>query len=223
MSIIHDDVVLGKNVTVESHCILGHPTPLADGRPLIIGDNSLVRSHSVLYAGSTFGSALTTGHHVTVREKITAGDGLQVGTLSDLQGHTEFGDHVRMHSNVHVGQGSTIGSYVWIYPYSVLTNDPHPPSDHLEGVRVQDFAVIATMSCIMPGVTVGTRALVAAHSMVNRDVPADTIVGGVPAKELGPTSKVQLRDGNGPAYPWMRHFHRGYPADVVLEWRRTYM
>jgi acetyltransferase-like isoleucine patch superfamily enzyme len=219
MTIVDDNVILGNNVTVESHCVIGHRSTPSDDRPLIIGDNSLIRSHSVFYAGSTFGPGLVTGHHVTVREHIDAGPGLQIGTLSDLQGHLRIGAHVRTHSNVHLGQRSVIGNYVWIFPYTVLTNDPHPPSDgYLEGVTVEDYAVLATMSCIMPGVTVGSRSLVAAHSLVNRDVPPDTVVAGVPAKAVGPTSRVQLRDGSGPAYPWMRHFHRGYPPEVVAEW-----
>ena len=45
------------------------------------------------------------------------------------------------------------------------------------------------------------------------------MVGGVPARVIARTSDVKLRDGyRRAAYPWMRHFHRGYPADVVAGW-----
>src|SRR5581483_1539376 len=113
---------------------------------------------------------LTTGHRVTVREGAQAGKNLQIGTLCDIQGHCTIGDYVRFHSNVHIGQRAKIGNFVWIFPYVVLTNDPHPPSDVLIGVEVEDFASIATMSVILPGVKVGTHSLVAAHSSVSRDV-----------------------------------------------------
>jgi len=161
---------------------------------------------------------------VTVREHTVAGDGWHLGTLSDVQGEVTIGQYVHMHSSVHVGQLTVIGDYVWIFPYTVLTNDPHPPSDgYLEGAVVEDFAVIATMCCILPGVRVGTRSLVGAQSLVTRDVPPDTVVAGVPAKERGPTGNVKLRDETGaPAYPWMRHFHRGYPPEVVADWEATY-
>jgi acetyltransferase-like isoleucine patch superfamily enzyme len=151
---------------------------------------------------------------------MTVGVDLQIGTLSDFQGHAEIGDHVRTHSNVHIGQRTKIGNYVWIFPYTVFTNDPHPPSDgFLDGVVVEDYAVIATMVSLMPGVRVGTRSLVGAHALVTRDVAPDTVVGGVPAKAIGRTSDIPLRDGSGrPAYPWMRHFHRGYPAEAVERW-----
>jgi acetyltransferase-like isoleucine patch superfamily enzyme len=222
-SIVHDNVVLGSDVTVESHCEIGHPTPLAEGRPLIIGDGALIRSYSCFYEGSTFGPGLKTGHRVTVRELLTAGPGLQIGTLSDFQGHAELGDYVRTHSNVHIGQHSTVGSYVWIFPYTVLTNDPHPPSETMRGVVLEDYSVVATMSVILPGVRVGTRSLVAAHSCVGKDVAPDTVVGGSPAKYLCDTSRVKLRDGSGrSAYPWMRHFHRGYPPEVVERWKHEF-
>jgi acetyltransferase-like isoleucine patch superfamily enzyme len=220
-TIVHDNVVLGDGTVVGAFCELGHASSTEVAGPLEIGPGSLIRSHSVLYEGSSFGPELRTGHHVTLREGLRVGRNLQVGTLSDLQGRTTIGDHVRLHSNVHIGQWARIGSFVWLYPYTVLTNDPHPPSDGcFAGVEVGDYAVVATMCCLLPGVKVGTRALVAAHSLVNRDVAPDTVVGGSPARPLGPTSGILLRDGSGePAYPWMRHFHRGFPPEVVARWR----
>ena len=84
----------------------------------------------------------------------------------------------------------------------------------MSGATVQDYAAIATMSILLPGVTVGKGALVGAHSSVNRDVAADTVVAGSPAKFICETSKVKLKDGSGnAAYPWRKHFHRGYPEE----------
>ena len=218
-TIIHDSTMIDDNSVVGSHCELGHPSRSAEGRPLVIGKNSLIRSHSIFYEGSTFGEGLTTGHRVTVRELTTAGKHLQIGTLSDIQGHCEIGNYVRTHSNVHIGQKSKIGNFVWIFPYVVLTNDPHPPSNICIGCEIDDYAAIATMSVILPGVKVGKGALVAAHSSVHRDVEPHTAVGGSPAKFLCETRKIKRRDGSGePAYPWTTHFHRGYPEDLVSMW-----
>lgn len=218
-SIVYDDVVIGDNSVIESNCEIGYPTKLADGAPLIFGKNTLVRSHSVFYQGSTFGDNLVTGHRVTVREFTKAGRNMQIGTLSDFQGDCEIGDYVRTHSNVHIGKLAKIGNFVWIYPYVVLTNDPQPPSNYFVGVTVCDYAVIATMSVILPGIKVGERSLVAAHSMVNKDVPENMVVGGSPAKVICETDKIKLKDGSGRnAYPWTKHFHRGYPPDVVKKW-----
>lgn len=219
-SIVHDNTEIGDNSVIGSHCEIGHPAPRAKGRPLIIGAGAHIRSHSIFYEGSTIGERLQTGHRVTVREGTTAGVNLQIGTLGDIQGTCQIGDYVRFHSNVHIGQHSTIGDYVWIFPYVVLTNDPHPPSELMLGVTVEDFAAIATMSVILPGVVVGRGALVGAHSSVSRDVGPDQVVAGVPAKVVCRTDEIKLKDGSGrPAYPWRRHFYRGYPEDAVAEWQ----
>lgn len=222
-SIVHEGVFIGDNSVIESHCEIGHPTKLTGDPKLIIGKDSLIRSHSIFYQGSTFGEKLTTGHRVTIRENVRAGMNLQIGTLCDFQGDCELGDYVRTHSNVHIGKHSKIGDFVWIFPYVVLTNDPHPPSNYLVGVTVQGYAVIATMSVILPGVTIGEHSLVAAHSMVNCDVEPHIVVGGSPAKKICDTSKIKLKDGTGrDAYPWPGHFHRGYPEDIVQKWMETY-
>lgn len=218
-SIVHDNVELGDGCSIGSHCEIGCPTPRAQGRPLVFGAGALVRSHSVFYEGSSFGERLVTGHRVTVREGTLAGINLQIGTLGDIQGTCHIGNYVRFHSNVHIGQHSHLGDFVWIFPYVVLTNDPHPPSEVMRGVTVEDYAAIATMSIVLPGVRIGRGALVGAHSSVSRDVRPDTVAAGAPAKEVCPTTDIKLRDGSGqPAYPWRRHFHRGYPDTVVENW-----
>jgi acetyltransferase-like isoleucine patch superfamily enzyme len=218
-SIVHDRVVLAADCVIGSHCIIGYPTPLAEGQPLIIGRNALIRSHSTFYEGSILGDDLVTGHGVVVREKVRAGTNLQIGTFGDLQGDTEIGDYVRLHSNVFIGKFARLGNFVWIFPYVVLTNDPHPPSNVMIGVRIEDFAVLATSSVVLPGVTVGSQSLVAAHSLVNRDVSPGTVVAGVPAKKLCEIQAIKLKDGSGrPAYPWIHHFHRGYPQSVIDGW-----
>jgi acetyltransferase-like isoleucine patch superfamily enzyme len=218
-TIVHEGVTIGKGSTIGSHCEIGLISDSSGAQALSIGDDSNIRSHSIFYLGSSFGDGLITGHRVTVRESTRAGKNLQIGTLSDIQGDCTFGDYVRLHSNVHIGKGSTIGNFVWIFPYVVLTNDPHPPSETCVGVTIEDFAVLATMSTILPGIKISTGALVGAHSLVNRDVAPDTIVVGVPAKPVGPTNKIKLSSAPGEAaYPWRKHFHKGYPFEVITQW-----
>ena len=221
-TIVHGNVRLGEGSSVGSHCELGGPVPGGKGTELLeIGAGATIRSHSVFYGGSRFGPGLATGHRVTVRERTVAGVDVQLGTLADVQGDCAIGDHVRTHSNVHIGKHSRVGDFVWIFPYVVLTNDPHPPSEVQLGCIVEDYAAIATMTVVLPGVTIGRGSLVGAHSSVTRDVAPGALVVGVPAKQVGMASDIVRRDGSGePAYPWTGHFHRGYPAEVVERWLR---
>lgn len=218
-SIIHNNVVIGDHTTIGAYCELGISTSLGDGTALVIGNHSLVRSHSIFYESSSFGDKLITGHRVTVREGTIAGINLQLGTLCDIQGDCTIGDYVRFHSNVHIGKKSVIHNFVWIFPYVVLTNDPTPPSETLLGCEIGQFSAIATMSVILPGVKIGEQCLIGAHACVGQDVPDGMIAVGVPAKVVGSTSKIKLRDGSErKAYPWTTHFHRDYPQNVVDLW-----
>jgi acyl-[acyl carrier protein]--UDP-N-acetylglucosamine O-acyltransferase len=203
LTIIHRNVELGDNTVVGSHCELGHPShdPAYSG-PLVIGANSLIRSYSMFYEGSTFGEGLITGVRATVRENTQAGKGLVVGTSTEIQGHCEIGDYVRTNSHVFIASKSILHDFVWLFPHAALLNDPHPPSNFLIGAEIGRYSVIAGMSVVLPGIK-----------------DAGVVVAGSPAKKIAHISEIKLKDGTGrPAYPWRYQFHRGYPEDVVRAW-----
>ena len=217
---VHAGVEIGAGSRIGAYCEIGvrseHQRKCS---VLTIGPGALIRSHSVIYGGSTYGAGLETGHRVTLREGTRCGAGVRIGTLSDIQGDCEIGDYVRMHSSVFVAKGSAIRCFAWLLPRVVLTNDPTPPSNDHVGCVVDEYAVIAAAALLMPGVRVGTNALVAAGACVTADVPPHMVAMGVPARIVGPTSNVRLRgDSDHAAYPWTNHFHRGYPSELVHEW-----
>lgn len=219
-SIVHDAVVLEDDVTVEAYSEIGYPTPLAEGQPLVIGQGALIRSHSVFYQGSRFGAGLMTGHRVMVREKTVAGNGLHIGNQVDIQGDCRIGHYVHMHSHIQIGKKSEIGNFVWIFPDVLLTNDPNPPSTNLFGPIIEDYVVIASKALLMPGVRIGRGALVAVQSLVNQDVEPGVVVSGSPAKKICKASDLRMKDKPVRAYPWLKRFHRGYPAEIVEQWLR---
>lgn len=218
-TIVHKSVEIGAGAVIGSNCELGLPTDLAEHQPLRIGTGSLIRSHSVLYQGSTLGPDLETGHHVTIRERTVAGRNLRVGTLSDVQGDCTFGDFVRLHSKVFVAKLTTIESFAWAFPSVVFANDRYPPSDrYLAGPHIEEYAVVGAMSTVLPGVRVGRHAVVAAQSLVSRDIAPGMLARGVPAKEIRAATEIADPDTGEQIYPWTRRFHRGYPDDVVALW-----
>lgn len=215
--IIRDEVTVGPNSFLGANAILGEYTvdflknPERKSLPLEIGDSALIRSGSIIYAGTTIGEHFQTGHQVTIREKTKIGNHVSVGTLSDIQGYCTIGNYVRMHSNVHIGQESKIEDFVWIFPYVVLTNDPTPPSYNLKGVTLKSFAVISTGSILLPGVTVEGDSLVAAGAVVTKDVHEGDVVGGNPAKVISHVSKIKNHITGENVYPWRYTFKRGMP------------
>lgn len=218
-TIIHAGTQIGSGTRIDGYCELGYQTTLAESLPLIIGRDSIIRSHSIFYQGSNFGNGLVTGHHVTVREKTVAGPGFQIGTLADIQGHCEIGAYVKTQSSVTIGQKSRIGNFVWLFPGVVLTNDPNPPSNELQGVTLEDYVVVAVKSTLLPGVRIGRHCFIAAHALVAQDMAEDSLVAGTPAKRLCKASDMRLKgDIRVRAYPWNKRFVRGYPDAVVEQW-----
>jgi len=216
-TIIHSNVEIAGNTNIGSYCELGVPNNLGKVDTTIIDTDSTIRSHSIIYAGCGFGPGLTTGHRVTIRENTYAGINFQVGTLSDIQGDCSMGDNVRFHSNVHICKTSKIGNCVWVFPFTVLTNDPHPPSEILTGPIIEDFSIVATGSILLPGSIVRKNSMVGAATVVKGEVPIGTICVGNPGKIVGKTSKILHKGDGKPAYPWYRHFRRGYPAGALPE------
>jgi len=225
-AVVNAGVSLGDGTMVDSQTVLGAPAAgfyaePDDHRPepCTIGAGSVIRSHSVVYEGVTTGRDFQCGHHVTIRERVRIGDGVRVGTLCDVQPEATIGDHARLHSSVFVARGSVIEELAWLFPYALLIDDPHPPSDECtRGPTIRRAAVVGARATISPAVDVGAGALVGAASLVRHDVPPDTVVVGVPAREAGSTTDVVCRHGRiDQLYPWWHHFRRGYPEGVLPE------
>ena len=110
--------------------------------------------------------------------------------------HTNFGRFIRLGKNVFINHacsfldigGITIEDDVQIGPRVNLTSENHPldPADRktllLQPIVIKRNAWIGAGATILPGVTIGENAIVAAGSVVSRDVPANTVVAGIPAK-----------------------------------------
>lgn len=216
--IVRENVTVKGNGMIGSGCILGEY--LAEfyrggGKygfhPLVIGENAVIRSGSIIYGDNILGDNLETGHRVTVRERSRIGNCVRIGTLSDIQGDCEIQDYVRIHSNVFVGQKSIIKKYAWLLPCAVLTNDPNPPSESILGVSIEEFAVISARAVILPGVTVGKGALVGAGAVVTKNVDADMAVVGNPARILCHTDGITDDVTGRKVYPWQYTFDRGMP------------
>ena len=106
-----------------------------------------------------------------------------------IENDVVVGDRVTIKSGVQLWDGLRVGDDVFIGPNATFTNDPFPRSKvYAHGVavtRVEDGASIGANATILPGLTIGARAMVGAGSVVTHDVPPGALVVGNPARVVG--------------------------------------
>jgi acetyltransferase-like isoleucine patch superfamily enzyme len=205
LSIVRDCVRLGPESRVDEFCALGEGWDALpeDQRLLTIGPRARIRTHAVIYAGSTIGADFHAGHHVLIREMSILGDRVSIGSGSIVEHHVRVGDDVRLHSACFVPEFSVLEDNCWLGPGVILTNAKHPLSrgvkDRLHGPVIGKGAKIGAGAVILPGVRIGEGALIGAGAIVAADVPPKTVVRGEPARVRGEVG--DLRDEHGrPVY-----------------------
>ena len=100
-------------------------------------------------------------------------DGLRLGYRTDIGAFT----YINAKFGVTIEDEVQIGSHCSIYSVSTIDGKQGP-------VVLKRNCRIGTHSTVMPGVTVGEKAMIGAHSFVNRDVPDGAVVVGVPARRI---------------------------------------
>lgn len=148
------------------------------------GENCIIRSGAVIYCDVEIGDNFQCGHHVVIREYTKIGMKTSIGTSSVIEGHCTLGNNVSIQSMVFIPTETQIGDNVFIGPNAVLTNDRYPPSGkpRLQGPTLKDRCAIGANVTILPMVTIGEGAAVAAGSIVTKDVPPGKLAIGSPAK-----------------------------------------
>lgn len=183
-------VRLGEGCIIEDFTLIGvPPAGTTEGElETVIGSGAVIRSHTVIYAGNVIGDHFATGHGALVRELNRIGHHVSVGSHAVVEHRVRISDRVRIHSGAFVPEFTVLEEEVWIGPCAVLTNARFPASPgakaHLQGPVLRRGAKVGANATILPGVTVGEMALVAAGAVVTRDVPPRAVVAGNPARVI---------------------------------------
>ncbi len=115
------------------------------------------------------------------------GSDCSVGALAHVGSEAILGDRVRVQGGAYVASICELSDDVFIGPNATLLNDRHPPSRDRKKwlpVIIENGAVVGGGATILPGVTIGQKAVVAAGAVATKDVPAGEVWGGVPAHFL---------------------------------------
>jgi acetyltransferase-like isoleucine patch superfamily enzyme len=188
-------VEIGDKTVIEENVVLCHPTLSGERKKVIIGSHCLIRSGSVLYSGVQIGHQSQTGHHVVIRENTRIGNDSVIGTGGVIERDTQIGNDVLIQTLSYITAHVLIEDYVFIGPVCVTANDPHMlhrragARQHLNGPTFRWGCRIGAGVVILPGVAIGRESMASAGSVIRNDVPDFTLVGGNPARVIGPAPK----------------------------------
>jgi UDP-2-acetamido-3-amino-2,3-dideoxy-glucuronate N-acetyltransferase len=124
----------------------------------------------------------------------TVDDNTKIGAFVEIQKNAFIGKNCKISSHTFICEGVTIEDNVFIGHNVTFINDAFPRATAGDGelqteadwacvpTRVKKGASIGSSATLLCGITIGENAIVGAGSVVTRDVPADTIVAGNPAR-----------------------------------------
>ena len=128
------------------------------------------------------------------------GDESKIGTFVEIQKGARIGRRCKISSHTFICEGVTIEDEVFVGHGVVFINDRYPHATNSDGsvqtdadwkcvpTVVKRGATIGSGATLLCGITVGEHATVGAGSVVTRDVPANAVVAGNPARLLKPKS-----------------------------------
>jgi acetyltransferase-like isoleucine patch superfamily enzyme len=139
------------------------------------------------------------------------GDESRIGAFVEIQKNAVVGRRCKISSHTFICEGVTIEDHVFIGHGVTFVNDSYPrattPAGELqtasdwkvERTLVKKGASIGSGATILSNVTIGERAIVGAGSVVTRDVPADAIVAGNPARVRRSVPSVTIDSESSPS------------------------
>lgn len=204
--IIGDNVIIHPNVVIYSGVTIGSGTEIFPGvflgkepkgagaiarspvftKQISIGVNCSIGPNAVIFYDVTVGNNTLFGDGASIREKCRIGSYCIISRYVTVNYETTIGDRTKIMDNTHITGKTTIGNDVFISIMVGTTNDNVVRSAYEEerivGPQIEDYVVVGVGASFLPAVRIGTGATVAAGAVVTRDVEANTLVAGVPAK-----------------------------------------
>jgi 2,3,4,5-tetrahydropyridine-2-carboxylate N-succinyltransferase/tetrahydrodipicolinate N-acetyltransferase len=129
---------------------------------------------------SKFNARIEPGVHI--RDMVEIGDGCVIMMGAVLNIGAQIGKNTMIDMNVVLGGRAAVGENCHIGAGTVLAGVIEPPS--ADPVVIEDDVLIGANAVVLEGVKVGKGSVVAAGSVVVNDVPKNTLVAGIPAKEI---------------------------------------
>lgn len=152
---------------------------------------------AVVSSTARIGAGTQIWHQAQVRERVVIGQNCIVGKDVYVDFGVVIGNNVKIQNNALLYHGLTVEDGVFIGPQACMTNDPFPraitPDGRLKtsddwtigSTLIRYGASIGAGAIILPNVTIGRFAMVAAGALVTHSVPDHGLVMGIPARLVG--------------------------------------
>lgn len=158
--------------------------------------SAFIHPSAYVDADASIGEGSRLWINVQVRERARIGQNCILSKDVYVDCHVQIGNRCKVQNGVSLYHGVTVGDDVFIGPNAAFTNDRVPRAFNtnwqITPTRIGDGVSIGANATIVCGVSIGEYAMVAAGSVVTRDVPPYTLVKGNPAR---PHARID-REGN---------------------------
>lgn len=196
---VGDNVILGKRPNPARSSTVRQDRELA---PLQIGENANIGANVIIYHGTCLGANVTVADLASLREECTVGDNVVIGRGVAVENAVKIGSGTKIQTGAYLTAGVILEEQVFIAPQVTTTNDNYMGRTERrflekKGAHICRGARVGGGSILLPGVKVGEEAFVAAGALVTKDVPAMTLVKGLPAREVRPVPPEELLDQQG--------------------------
>ena len=193
-SIIQDNSIIGYD-TITGHYYEQEKTNTSKNNSdelqfnVNIGKNVLIRNGAVIYSNVQIGNNCWINHNAIIRENVKILRDCTVGSNTICENNVSIGEKCVIHNNTMICAETLIESCVFIGPGVSFTNNS--PIGHLRnvpstirGAKLRFGCAIGGGATICPGVEIGRESIVAAGTVVTKDVSSRIIVVGNPAKKI---------------------------------------
>ena len=193
-------VRLGEGALIDPEAIVGYLSPRKNiSSVLDIGEQSRIRSGTVIYAGSHIGSHFETGHNVVIREQNKIGDHFSIWNNSVIDYGCTIGSNVKIHCNIYIAQFTVIEDDVFMAPGVMIANDIHPgcpdSGECMRGPVLRRGCRLGVNVTVVPYVTIGEGTLVGSGSVVTKDLPPGVLAYGNPARVHEKLTDLKCKQG----------------------------